>query len=242
MKPHSTAGAPGGSRIVLEARGLTAGYGDLAAIRGIDIEVRQGEIVALFGANGAGKSTTLLSLVGELPRSAGEVRWLGRPTGARLHQLAREGLAFVPETRSVLASMSVRDNLLLGRGGVEPAVAIFPELRPLLRRRAGLLSGGEQQMLTLARALAARPVALLVDELSLGLAPIVVERLFAALRDAVSAHDIAVLLVEQEARRALEVADRWYLLRGGELVGSGDAAAGAGRLETEYLAGLSSAT
>ncbi|WP_045876226.1 ATP-binding cassette domain-containing protein [Pseudofrankia sp. DC12] len=226
---------------VLEARGLTAGYGDLAAVRGIALRVAPGEIVALFGANGAGKTTTLLALVGELPRGAGEVRWLGRPTRSALHQLARDGLAFVPEQRSVLASMSVRDNLLLGRGGVDAAVEIFPELRPLLGRRAGLLSGGEQQMLTLARALAARPAALLVDELSLGLAPIVVERLFAALQDAARVQRVAVLLVEQEARRALGVADRWYLLRGGEVVASGDAA-GADRLEREYLAGISPAT
>ncbi|MEU0480396.1 ATP-binding cassette domain-containing protein [Streptosporangium sp. NPDC006013] len=230
-----------GREIVLQACGLSAGYGDLPAIRRIDVHIARGEIVALFGANGAGKTTTLMSLVGELPRSAGQAHWLGRPTQARLHQLARQGLAFVPEYRSVLASMSVRDNLLLGRGGVEAAVEIFPELGPLLGRRAGLLSGGEQQMLTLARALAARPVALLVDELSLGLAPIVVERLFTVLRQAVRSHDIAVLLVEQEARRALDVADRWYLLRNGELVGCGDANGGIDQLEREYLAGLSSA-
>lgn len=228
--------------LVLEARGLSAGYGDLAAIRGIDLEIARGEIVALFGANGAGKTTTLLALVGELPRSTGEVRWLGRPTRSALHQLACDGLAFVPEQRSVLASMSVRDNLLLGRGGIDPAVDVFPELGPLLGRRAGLLSGGEQQMLTLARALAARPVALLVDELSLGLAPIVVERLFAALRQAVREQHVAVLLVEQEARRALDVADRWYLLRNGELVASGDTTTGVDRLENEYLAGLTPAS
>src|SRR4051794_38617401 len=173
---------------VLELRGLSAGYDDLAVVRDVDLKVMRGEIVALLGANGTGKSTTILTAAGELPPIGGEVRWRGTVTTAPLHVRARMGMSFVPEERSVLMSMSVRDNLLLGPGGIERATELFPELRPLLGTRAGLLSGGEQQMLSLARALAANPVALLLDELSLGLAPLVVDRLFAALRRAAD-HD-----------------------------------------------------
>jgi branched-chain amino acid transport system ATP-binding protein len=220
---------------VLELRGLSAGYDDLAVVRGIDLTVSRGEIVALLGPNGTGKSTTLLTCAGELPPLAGEVRWRGAPATGSLHQRARGGLAFVPEERSVLMSMTVRDNLLLGSGGIAPALALFPELEPLLPQRAGLLSGGEQQMLTLARALATKPVALLLDELSLGLAPLVVNRLFDALRAAADREGVAVLLVEQQARRALGVADRWYLMRRGSIVASGDSADGIEAVESRYL-------
>ncbi len=220
---------------VLELRGLSAGYDDLAVVRDIDLKVMRGEIVALLGANGTGKSTTILTAAGELPPIGGEVRWRGTVTTAPLHVRARMGLAFVPEERSVLMGMSVRDNLLLGAGGVERAVELFPELDPLLATRAGLLSGGEQQMLSLARALAANPVALLLDELSLGLAPLVVDRLFAALRRAADQDGVAVLLVEQQARRAMAVADRWYLLRRGAVAASGNAADGIAAVESLYL-------
>lgn len=224
---------------LLEARGVTAGYGDVPAIRGVDLGVAPGEIVALFGPNGSGKTTTLLTLVGELTRTEGVVYWRGAPTHARLPRLVRDGLAFVPEERSVLMSMTVRDNLRLGSGGVDAAVEIFPALKQLLNKKAGLLSGGEQQMLTLGRALAAEPSVLLVDELSLGLSPIAVERLFTVLREQVRRNNIAVLLVEQEARRALDVADRWYLLRNGRIAGAGDAATGVEKLEAAYLSGYS---
>jgi branched-chain amino acid transport system ATP-binding protein len=132
----------------------------------------------------------------------------------------------------------VRDNLRLGRGGVQPALDYFPELEPLLARRAGLLSGGEQQMLTLARALASKPSALLVDELSLGLAPMAVERLLSAVRQAADHEGLAVLLVEQQARRALSAADRWYLLRNGSVDTCGDASGGLSALEAAYLASM----
>lgn len=225
------------SHFLFEARGLTAGYGDVAAIRDIDLGIAPGEIVALFGANGAGKTTTLSAMVGELDRMSGSVLWEGRKTGARLHNLVRQGLAFVPEERSVLMTMSVRDNLKLGSGGVQAALEVFPALEPLLDQKAGLLSGGEQQMLTLGRALATNPSVLLIDELSLGLSPIAVERLFDVLRAAVERNKIAVLLVEQEARRALDVADRWYLLRNGRIVMTGDSTTGIRELEDAYLTG-----
>ena len=205
---------------VLEAIDLTVGYGDLAAVRNLSLQIHPGEVVALFGPNGAGKSTTLMALAGVLPCMSGEVRWLGRRTSASLTRLAREGLFLVPEGRSVTSRLTAGDNLRLGRGGVDKALDYFPELESLLNRRAGLLSGGEQQMLVLGRALAARPRVLLVDEVSLGLAPIVVSRLLASLRRAADEEDLAVLLVEQQARRALALADRWYLLSGGSVVRS----------------------
>ncbi len=220
---------------MLEVRGLSAGYGDLAAVRDVSIELRPGEVVALFGPNGAGKTSTLLATVGVLSPFGGEIVWLGAPTRAPLHKLARLGLAFVPEERSIVRSLSVKDNLRLGSGPIEAAIEIFPELGPLLKRQAGLLSGGEQQMLTLGRALAGGPKALLVDELSLGLAPLVVERLMRALRQAADERGVAVLLVEQQARRALAVADRWYLLHRGRIVESGSGSEG---LEAAYLASM----
>jgi branched-chain amino acid transport system ATP-binding protein len=150
----------------------------------------------------------------------------------------RAGLAYVPEARSVISGLSTRDNLRLGRGGVSAALSYFPELEPLLARKGGLLSGGEQQMLTLARALASKPSALLVDELSLGLAPLIVERLLTAVRKAADEEGLAVLLVEQQARRALSAADRWYLLRNGCIDTNGVASDGIGALEAAYLAGM----
>ena len=221
---------------VIEARDLDAGYGEAAVVKGLNLYVQAGEIVALFGPNGAGKTTTLLTLAGDLPSLGGEVLWRGQPTKQPLHRRARQGLSLVPEERSVLMSMSVKDNLLLGSGGIHAALDLFPELRPLLSRRAGLLSGGEQQMLTLARSLASQPIALLIDELSLGLAPIIVDRLLARLTEVAKSRNVAVMLVEQQARRGLKVADRWYLMRRGVVVGEGDAESGAAGLEAAYLA------
>jgi branched-chain amino acid transport system ATP-binding protein len=224
---------------VLSGRDISAGYGALAAVRDVTIDVARGEIVALLGANGAGKTTTLLALMGECTMFSGEVRFNGmRIDGWPLHRRARHGLAFVSEERSVFMGMSVLDNLKLGAGSVEAAVAICPELGRLLKRRAGLLSGGEQQMLTLARTLAAEPKALLVDELSLGLAPQITARLFGVLRSAVERDGIGVLLVEQQARRALAAVDRAYVLRRGEIVLEGrgdDLAQRHAEVETMYL-------
>ncbi|GAA3456541.1 ABC transporter permease subunit [Dactylosporangium matsuzakiense] len=231
-EPVHPAGEP-----LVEARGLSAGYGDLAAVRDLDLVVRPGEIVALLGPNGAGKTTTLLTLAGELKPLAGTVRWRGSPAAARLHRRAREGMAFVPEERSVFMQLSTAENLRLGRGPRAAALDAFPELTPLLDRRAGLLSGGEQQILTLARALAGRPALLLADELSLGLAPLVVDRLLRAIRRAAD-EGLGVLLVEQQAARALEVADRAYVLRRGRVITEGPAAELArdwSNLERSYL-------
>jgi branched-chain amino acid transport system ATP-binding protein len=221
---------------VLELVELSAGYGERAVVRDVNLTVSSGEIVALLGPNGAGKSTTLLTVAGELPSIGGQVRWFGVPMTTPLHKRARAGLAFVPEERSILKSLTVRDNLLLGSGGLDLAVELFPELVPLMGRKAGLLSGGEQQMLTLGRAMASRPKALVLDEISLGLSPAAVDRLFAALRLAADDYNVAVLLVEQRARRALQVADRWYLLRRGSIAGSGERGSGLAGLEASYLA------
>jgi branched-chain amino acid transport system ATP-binding protein len=225
---------------VLALEHVTAGYGDLSAIRDVSLQIGPGEVVALFGPNGAGKTTTLRAAVGRLSPIAGQVFWRGQPCSAPLHRLARDGLAYIPEERSIISDLSTRDNLKLGRGSVDAALRHFPELRPLLGRRAGFLSGGEQQMLTLARALAATPSVLLVDELSLGLAPLMVGRLLAAIRDAADRDGLAVLLVEQQARRALSVADRWYLLNNGNIITEGSAVNGA-EFEAAYFAGMSNA-
>ena len=220
---------------VLVVGDLAAGYGSLTAVSGVSLRLHAGEVVALFGPNGAGKTTSLMSIVGALPRQSGEVMWLGKPAPRSLHQVYRAGLAFVPEQRSVISSLSTRDNLRLGRGSVDAATHYFPELVDHLDRPAGLLSGGQQQILTLARALASRPRALLVDELSLGLAPTVVDRLLTTLRRVASEEGIAILLVEQQMRRAVKVADRWYLFSHGSIVAEGGTEdAGVAELEAAY--------
>jgi branched-chain amino acid transport system ATP-binding protein len=194
--------------------------------------------VAILGPNGAGKSTTLLTLAGELPLLAGRVTYLGREHNDPLHRRVREGLGFVPEERSVFQSLTVSANLRLGPGPSDVALDLFPELRPLLRRRAGLCSGGEQQILSLARALAAQPRLLIVDELSLGLAPLVVVRLLEALRAAADEDGMGVLLVEQHAGQAVAVADRACVLHHGRIVlesSSADLVDDLGALERIYL-------
>jgi branched-chain amino acid transport system ATP-binding protein len=224
--------------VLIEAKDASFGYGKTAIVEGLNLTLRRGEVVAILGANGAGKTTTLLGLAGELQPLQGEVKWLGSSTKTSLHVRARQGLTFVPEERSVIFGLSVRDNLRLGRGSVEGALDLAPELRPLLRRRSGLLSGGEQQILTLARALSAHPKVLLADELSLGLAPMVVGRLLTAAREAALRDGIGVILVEQHIRQALRFADRAYILRRGRVVLEGDAADLALRIEeieTHYL-------
>jgi branched-chain amino acid transport system ATP-binding protein len=219
---------------VLRTEGLAAGYHGHPVVSEIDLHVKPGEIVALLGPNGAGKTTTLLALAGELKPLAGEVWLMGRSTTDPLFKRARMGLGLVTEERSVFMNLSTLDNLRLGRCDVERALALFPELMPLLRRRAGLLSGGEQQILTLARALAREPKILLADELSLGLAPLVVKRLLEAVRQAADG-GLAVLLVEQHLQQALRVADRAYVMRRGHIVLDGTAAEIAPLMEDVYL-------
>jgi branched-chain amino acid transport system ATP-binding protein len=208
---------------VLRAEGLSAGYGGNPVVRGINLHVNAGEIVGLLGANGAGKTTTLLALAGELRALKGEVQMLGRTARGPLHQRASRGLGFVTEEKSVIFGLNVLDNLRLGRGDLDKAFELFPELQPLRRRLAGTLSGGEQQILTFARALSRSPKVLLADELSLGLAPLVVERLSQAIRDA-AASGVGILVVEQQARTALLLSHRAYVLRHGDIVIEGSAA------------------
>jgi branched-chain amino acid transport system ATP-binding protein len=227
---------------LLACRGLHAGYSGLAVVRGVDLSISAGEIVALLGPNGAGKTTTLLTLAGDLAPIAGEISFAGDSTRRPLYRRARQGMALVTEERSVFMELTTADNLRLGGVSREVAVGMFPELSALMRRTAGLLSGGEQQMLTLARALGRSPQVLLADELSLGLAPLVVDRMLTAVRAAATDHGIGVLLVEQHVRRALDIADLVYVMQRGRIVLSGTPAEigdRLGDLQSAYLAGSS---
>jgi branched-chain amino acid transport system ATP-binding protein len=225
---------------LIEARGLSAGYGKMAVVRDVDLRVDAGEVVALIGANGAGKTTTLLTLAGELAPLQGEVHFLGQPTRSPMHARCRNGLGYVTEGRSVIMDMSVADNLKLA--AVEPATAFeyFPALERIMDRRSGLCSGGEQQMLSLARALGRHPKVLLADELSLGLAPIIVANLLEAVRAAADERGVGVLLVEQHVRQALKIADRVYVMERGHIVLSGtsqDVVSQLDKIEAAYLPG-----
>jgi branched-chain amino acid transport system ATP-binding protein len=230
------------SETLIEARGLSAGYGKMAVVRGVDLRVDAGEVVALIGANGAGKTTTLLTLAGELSPLEGEVRFLGKATRSPMHARCRNGLGYVTEERSVIMDMSVADNLKLAAVPSAVAVEYFPALEKIMDRRAGLCSGGEQQMLSLARALGRNPTVLLADELSLGLAPLIVTNLLQVVRDAATERGVGVLVVEQHVRQALKIADRVYVMERGRVALSGTCAEVAGQLdkiEDAYLAGNS---
>jgi branched-chain amino acid transport system ATP-binding protein len=215
------------SEAMLEIAGLDVSYGGVAAVRGVSIEIGRGEIVGLIGPNGAGKSTTLHAVMGLVAARAGEIRLAGTSLRGRSpEQVARAGISLVPEGRRIFAELTVEENLRLGLSGrraragadedIEAVYTQFPIVKEFGRRRAGALSGGQQQQLAIARALVARPDVLLLDEPSLGLAPKIVDVVFAALAE-IRERGITVLLVEQRAQRTVAFADRTYLMANGEI-------------------------
>ena len=218
---------------MLEVKQLRAGYRGIEALRGVDLQVAEGEMVAIIGANGAGKSTLLNCLSGVVRATAGSIRFDGHDTTQQApHRISRAGLLHVPEGRQVLAEMSVRENLVLGaiaRGprdakyDFERVLDLFPILRERLEQAAGTLSGGQQQMLAIGRALMGSPRVLLLDEPSLGLSPLITQQVFAALAT-LHAEGLTILLVEQNARRALAATQRAYVLDRGNIVLQGSSA------------------
>jgi branched-chain amino acid transport system ATP-binding protein len=228
---------------LLEITDLSSGYNGVSVVRGLNLHVDPGEIVALLGPNGAGKTTTLLAVSALNPILHGDIKVFGRSVaGRRPHLVARDGLAHVLEDRSLFFQLTVLENLQLGaaRGTVdiEQALEYFPALAEIQDRRAGLLSGGQQQMLAMARALTSTPKLLMVDEMSLGLAPIIVENLLKILRTIARDTGAGVLLVEQHVNLAFGVADRAYILSHGELVMEGTGAELSAKrqlLEASYL-------
>ena len=221
------------NNVLLKVSGLKVAYGGIQAVKGVDFAVREGELVSLIGSNGAGKTTTMKAITGTLPYVDGDIQYLGKSIKGRgAWDLVKEGLAMVPEGRGVFARMTITENLLMGAyirsdkagiaSDVEKMFTIFPRLRERKDQLAGTMSGGEQQMLAMGRALMSRPRVLLLDEPSMGLSPIMVDKIFEVVKD-VYAQGVTIVLVEQNASRALQIADRGYVMESGLITMSGDA-------------------
>ncbi len=218
---------------LLKVKGLKVAYGGIQAVKGIDFEVNEGELVSLIGSNGAGKTTTMKAITGTLPITDGDIEYMGKSIrGQGPWDLVKQGLAMVPEGRGVFTRMTITENLQMGAyirsdkadisADLEKVFTIFPRLRERKDQLAGTMSGGEQQMLAMGRALMSRPKVLLLDEPSMGLSPIMVDKIFEVVRD-VYAQGVTVLLVEQNASRALAIANRGYVMDSGLITMTGDA-------------------
>ena len=221
------------ANILLKVTGLKVAYGGIQAVKGVDFEVREGELVSLIGSNGAGKTTTMKAITGTLPINDGDIEYLGKSIrGQGPWDLVRQGLAMVPEGRGVFTRMTIVENLQMGAYirddkadilmDIDKVFTIFPRLKERRDQLAGTMSGGEQQMLAMGRALMSRPKVLLLDEPSMGLSPIMVDKIFEVVRD-VYTQGVTVLLVEQNASRALSIANRGYVMESGIVTMSGDA-------------------
>ena len=219
--------------VMLKIDSLKVAYGGIQAVKGVDLEIREGELVTLIGANGAGKTTTMKAITGLQGWAGGDVQYLGKSIkGVPSYNLLKQGLAMVPEGRGVFARMTITENLQMGaftrsddaqiKADIDRMFGIFPRLKERANQLAGTMSGGEQQMLAMARALMSQPKLLLLDEPSMGLSPIMVEKIFEVVRD-ISAQGVTVLLVEQNARLALQAAHRGYVMDSGLITMSGDA-------------------
>ena len=221
------------ANILLKVKGLKVAYGGIQAVKGVDFEVREGELVSLIGSNGAGKTTTMKAITGSLPINDGDIEYMGKSIrGQGSWDLVKQGLAMVPEGRGIFTRMTILENLQMGAYirddkveillDIEKVFGIFPRLKERKDQLAGTLSGGEQQMLAMGRALISRPKVLLLDEPSMGLSPIMVDKIFEVVRD-VYAQGVTILLVEQNASRALAIADRGYVMDSGLVTMTGDA-------------------
>ncbi len=217
--------------ILLKVSGLKVAYGGIQAVKGVDFEVREGELVSLIGSNGAGKTTTMKAITGSLPLNEGDIDYLGKSIrGQGPWDLVKQGLAMVPEGRGVFTRMTILENLHMGAyirddkadilADIDKMFTIFPRLKERRDQLAGTMSGGEQQMLAMARALMSRPRVLLLDEPSMGLSPIMVDKIFEVIQD-VFAQGVTVLLVEQNASRALAIANRGYVMDSGLITMTG---------------------